>query len=147
TRRAFRAPQLGGQTRQRVLSPCGVLDRGEAGSGTSLFLKQTRKAFSHRPRSHLQVVVKRWDQREEGFLPDSQMDGDEIERYAAGVRSFDFDKYLGPYPLEDRQKWAHLVHYVTPKVLDKLEPVTKVIRSQSSLEETKQLDRAMEEEV
>ena len=78
--------------------------------------------------------MKRWDKAEESFSPDDKMDQDELERYAQGVRNFDFDQYLGPYPAEVCEKWKYLTHYVTPPLLEKLEPIDKVIASAGALE-------------
>ena len=72
--------------------------------------------------------MRKWDPQTEEFvcLPE-----DEAYRYAEGVRAFDFDKTMGPYPLEYRQKWENLSSFITPEVLSKIEPVGKNIKQAS----------------
>lgn len=73
------------------------------------------------------------------------MDSDEVERYARGVRNYDFDQFLGPYPVEVCEKWTYLAHYITPSVLEKLEPLNKVIESQSAIEEQRGREAGIKE--
>ena len=70
----------------------------------------------------------RWDPATEEFvcLPE-----DDARRFAEGVRSFDFDKTMGPYPLEYRQKWESLSMFISPEVLEKIEPIGKTVKQQS----------------
>lgn len=89
--------------------------------------------------------MKRWDRAEENFIPDDKMDNDETERYVRGVRHYDFDQFLGPYPAEACAKWKFLAHYITPTLLGRLEPITKVIESQSAIEEQRVREKEMKE--
>mmetsp|Transcript_66814 Transcript_66814/g.118298 ORF Transcript_66814/g.118298 Transcript_66814/m.118298 type:complete len:429 (+) Transcript_66814:48-1334(+) len=74
-----------------------------------------------------EVAVFRWNaETEELVKPESQ---DEEARYADGVRSFDFDRNLGPYPLELAANWSELTRHATADVVNKIEPVAKVVRS------------------
>ena len=50
-------------------------------------------------------------------------------RYADGVRSFDFDRNLGPYPLELREQWAELTRHTTAELVQKIEPISGRVRS------------------
>jgi len=73
------------------------------------------------------VAVFKWDEENEELVkPESQ---DEEARYADGVRSFDFDRNLGPYPLELAANWSELTRHATGDVVSKIEPVAKVVRS------------------
>ncbi len=44
--------------------------------------------------------MKKWNKSTEDFEEDSAIDQDETERYAEGVRRYDFDASLGAYPQE-----------------------------------------------
>eukprot|EP00913_Durusdinium_trenchii_P024807 g23283.t1 len=56
-------------------------------------------------------------------------ENEEATRYADGVRSFDFDRNLGPYPLELREQWSELTRHATPELVQKIEPVGGRVRS------------------
>ena len=96
--------------------------------------------------SFFQVIVKRWSKVDESFLPESKMDRDDVERYVQGVRNYDFDQYLGAYPVEACAKWQYLAFYISPAVLEKLEPVDKVIESQGAIEEQRKREEMMKED-
>lgn len=90
-------------------------DVGVARTGFFLFMK---------PRD---VAVFRWDpETEELTKPEC---ADEEARYADGVRGFDFDAHLGPYPIELSAQWAELTRHATAGLVAKIEPVSKVVRS------------------
>lgn len=72
------------------------------------------------------VVVFRWDPETEELL---RTENEEATRYADGVRSFDFDRNLGPYPLELREQWSELTRHATPELVQKIEPVGGRVRS------------------
>mmetsp|Transcript_15147 Transcript_15147/g.20552 ORF Transcript_15147/g.20552 Transcript_15147/m.20552 type:complete len:151 (+) Transcript_15147:283-735(+) len=42
----------------------------------------------------------------------------------------DFDARLGIYPLENYAQWTQMVDYVTEEVIDRIQPVNKVILSE-----------------
>ena len=48
-----------------------------------------------------------------------------------GVRTMEFDRYLGAYSYDTYTKWQELISFVSPKVLEKLEPVGHKIDSTS----------------
>jgi len=77
-----------------------------------------------------EVIVKRWNPEIEDF-PDDEMSPDEAERFADGVRRFEFDQFLGAYPQDSANysKWKQLSNYITPSVLFKLGPLGKKISS------------------
>lgn len=73
------------------------------------------------------VAVFKWDEQNEEL---SRLDSIEEEaRYADGVRGFDFDKQLGPYPLELSAQWSELTRHATADIVSKVEPVSKAVRS------------------
>ncbi|CAE7348047.1 Aar2 [Symbiodinium sp. CCMP2592] len=95
-------------------SPRASEDIGLARTGFFLFLK---------PKD---VAVFRWDPEGEELV---RPNPDEELRYADGVRSFDFDRNLGPYPLELQEPWAELTRHATAELVQKVEPVSGRIRS------------------
>lgn len=76
-----------------------------------------------RPRD---VSVFRWDAETEELV---RLENSEEEaRFADGVRSFDFDAHLGPYPLQLSSQWAELTRHATANLVSKIEPVAHAIR-------------------
>lgn len=72
------------------------------------------------------VAVFRWDPENEELI---RPENEESVRYADGVRSFDFDRNLGPYPLELREQWAELTRHTTAELVQKIEPISGRVRS------------------
>ncbi|KAJ9532008.1 hypothetical protein QJQ45_003699 [Haematococcus lacustris] len=70
------------------------------------------------------VYVKRWSSTTESLeaLPEA-----EAERFAAGVRRFDFDSGMAPYNLHGLAAWSELCSCLTPELVDRLVPVSGVI--------------------
>lgn len=77
-----------------------------------------------RPRD---VAVLRWDPETEELV--RLANAEEEARYADGVRGFDFDSNLGPYPLELGSQWQELTRHASSGLVDKIEPISKVIRA------------------
>mmetsp|Transcript_65594 Transcript_65594/g.211612 ORF Transcript_65594/g.211612 Transcript_65594/m.211612 type:complete len:425 (-) Transcript_65594:62-1336(-) len=73
------------------------------------------------------VSVFRWDPEVEELAPLENLD--EEARYADGVRCFDFDAHLGPYPLQLASQWAELTRHATAGLVGKIEPVSRAVRS------------------
>ncbi|KAH1108351.1 hypothetical protein J1N35_012119 [Gossypium stocksii] len=67
-----------------------------------------------------QVVVRMWDQQEERLI---KVPEEEEERYRQAVRSFEFDKHLGPYDLSLCADWKRLSNYITKTTIERLEPI------------------------
>eukprot|EP00927_Polykrikos_kofoidii_P044396 TRINITY_DN38373_c0_g1_i1.p1 TRINITY_DN38373_c0_g1~~TRINITY_DN38373_c0_g1_i1.p1 ORF type:complete len:409 (-),score=86.53 TRINITY_DN38373_c0_g1_i1:87-1313(-) len=80
--------------------------------------------LSMKPRD---VEVFRWDFDSEELV--RLADADEEARYADGVRHFDFDSSLGPYPSELSNQWSELTRHATERLVSKIEPVSKIVRS------------------
>lgn len=77
-----------------------------------------------RPRD---VSVFRWDPEAEELV---RLENPEEEaRYADGVRGYDFDAHLGPYPLQLSAQWAELTRHATASLVSKIEPVSHAIRA------------------
>lgn len=72
------------------------------------------------------VAVFRWDPENEELI---RPENEEAVRYADGVLSFDFDRNLGPYPLELREQWAELTRHATGELVQKIEPISGRVRS------------------
>ncbi|KAJ7539050.1 hypothetical protein O6H91_11G074900 [Diphasiastrum complanatum] len=71
------------------------------------------------------VFVRRWDLQEECLV--QLFDEDEEERLSNAVKTFQFDRELGPYDVHHFKTWQHLSKYITPSTIEKLEPVGKDI--------------------
>lgn len=74
-----------------------------------------------------EVYVFRWEPETEELV--QLNNADEEARYADGVRSFDFDANLGPYPIGLSAEWSELTRHITAKIIGKVEPVARTIRS------------------
>merc|ERR1712130_944381 len=74
-----------------------------------------------------EVSIFQWDHESEELAPLES--SDEQVRYADGVRNFDFDANLGPYPLELRAQWTELTRHASAGLVNKIEPVSKTVRS------------------
>lgn len=68
-----------------------------------------------------EVIVRKWDLQEERLV--KLLDEEEEERYCLAVRSFEFDKYLGPYALNQLGEWKMLSNYITKSVIERIEPI------------------------
>ena len=68
-----------------------------------------------------QVQVLRWQPSVE--LLAGLGDEDEEERYACGVRNFDFDAGLAPYNFAAYGAWLELAGGISPETLERLLPV------------------------
>ena len=69
-----------------------------------------------------------WDEAMQAFirLPTES----EECAYQEGVLNMDFDAQLGVYPLQNHAQWTGLVEYVDASVLDRIQPVNKLILSE-----------------
>jgi len=76
-----------------------------------------------------EVSVLRWNPQTEDFYGQEEMDEDEVERFAEGVKRMEFDAHLGAYPHETYTKWLTLSSWITIDVLKQLEPIHKKISS------------------
>lgn len=88
------------------------------------------------------VAVFRWDPENEELI---RPDNEESFRYADGVRSFDFDRNLGPYPLELREQWAELTRHTTKELVEKIEPISGRLRSKRAEYDASTNPRAAED--
>jgi len=78
-----------------------------------------------RPR---QVLVRSWDTETELF---TRLDEDSELRYSEGVRQYDFDHNLGPYPVDNYSNWCELTRHMTMKTLQRVEPIDKNVSMKS----------------
>ncbi|KAL6555502.1 hypothetical protein OROHE_007174 [Orobanche hederae] len=67
-----------------------------------------------------QVIVRKWDQKEERFV---KLSDDEEERYSDAVKGLEFDKHLGPYTLSQYGVWKQLSNYITKDTIEHIEPI------------------------
>ncbi|KAL2653809.1 hypothetical protein R1flu_021937 [Riccia fluitans] len=68
-----------------------------------------------------QVIVRKWDPQEERLVELS--DSSEEERFALAAKNMEFDRQLAPYDLDRHKIWKSLTDYISPAVIEKLEPV------------------------
>lgn len=106
------------------LVPPGLHYVYSSASSEEVGLSRTGFFLWMRPRD---VSVLRWDPETEELV--RLESSDEEARYADGVRCFDFDSRLGPYPLQLSEEWTELTRYATLQVVSKIEPVAKMVRS------------------
>ncbi|KAL4460384.1 hypothetical protein ABPG74_000135 [Tetrahymena malaccensis] len=71
------------------------------------------------------VWVKKWNVEKEDFI--SLPTQEEEERYVMGVNSYQFDEFLGPYPLDRLQIWEECSNFITESVLDTLNPIERKV--------------------
>lgn len=72
------------------------------------------------------VVVRKWDPIAEELTEDG-VGADDVQRIQDNLK--DLDRFLGPYPYEGYKKWVSLSNFITPELLDKLQPISKRICS------------------
>ncbi|KMZ68911.1 AAR2 protein family [Zostera marina] len=70
--------------------------------------------------SYSEVIVRKWSNQEERLVKFSE---EEELRYSAAVKHLEFDKQLGPYPLEHFKKWKNFSNYITENTIERLEPI------------------------
>ncbi|KAG6412670.1 hypothetical protein SASPL_125354 [Salvia splendens] len=67
--------------------------------------------------SSSQVIVRRWDQKEERLVKVLE---EEEDRYSDAVKRLEFDMQLGPYALNQYGDWIHLSNFITKDTVDRL---------------------------
>lgn len=88
----------------------------EVGPRTGTFINFEQKS----------VVVRKWNPIAEELTEDG-ISADDVQRIQDNLK--DLDRFLGPYPYEGYKKWVSLSNFITPELLDKLQPQSKRIRS------------------
>jgi A1 cistron-splicing factor AAR2 len=68
------------------------------------------------------IHIRKWDMELQDF---TALKVEEEENFKIGVNNLDFDAFLGNYPDNQINNWIDLSKFITKKVLDKLEPITK----------------------
>lgn len=67
-----------------------------------------------------QVIVRKWDEQEERLV---KLPEEEEERYCQAVRTWEFDRHLGPYNLSQYGDWKRLSNYITKSTIERIEPI------------------------
>lgn len=75
-----------------------------------------------------QVVVRQWDVETELMMT---LEQDDELRYAEGVRQYDFDHNLGPYPQDKYANWLDLTRHLSAKTINRVEPLLKNVSHKS----------------
>lgn len=88
----------------------------EVGPRTGTFINFEQKS----------VVVRKWNPIAEELTEDG-ISADDVQRIQDNLK--DLDRFLGPYPYEGYKKWVSLSNFITPELLDKLQPLSKRICS------------------
>lgn len=106
------------------LVPPGLHFVYASGSSEDVGISRTGFFLHMKPR---EVAVFRWDPATEELVRPEN--ADEEARFADGVRGFDFDANLGPYPLDLSAQWSELTRHASAPLVAKIEPVAKAVRS------------------
>eukprot|EP01130_Rhizamoeba_saxonica_P018385 TRINITY_DN9176_c0_g1_i1.p1 TRINITY_DN9176_c0_g1~~TRINITY_DN9176_c0_g1_i1.p1 ORF type:complete len:367 (+),score=68.09 TRINITY_DN9176_c0_g1_i1:39-1139(+) len=85
-----------------------------------------------------EVKVWKWDPLQEDFITEQLMDKDEVDRYKAGVKRFDFDSNLGPYPVQLFKRWYNLSNHINSSTITEI--VTKNHRISATTKSTQDLE-------
>lgn len=88
----------------------------EVGPRTGTFINFEQKS----------VVVRKWNPIAEELTEDG-ISADDVQRIQDNLK--DLDRFLGPYPYEGYKKWVSLSNFITPELLDKLQPLSRRICS------------------
>ena len=106
--------------------------------------QQLQEQMSDRERQEA-VVVRVWDKQMQAFI---RLPTEDAEcSYQEGVLNMDFDTQLGVYPLQNHAQWVNQVDYVDCQVLDRIQPVNRLILSENREREMRNMeDKAQEEE-
>lgn len=72
------------------------------------------------------VVVRKWNPIAEELTEDG-VSTEDVQRIEDNLK--DLNKFLGPYPYEGYKKWVSLSNFITPELLNKLQPFNKRICS------------------
>ncbi|PNT60535.1 hypothetical protein BRADI_5g01220v3 [Brachypodium distachyon] len=83
-----------------------------------------------------EVIVRKWHAQEERLVTLSE---EEEIRYSEAVKRFEFDDQLGPYNLDSFGDWKQLSSYLSPSVIERIEPIGGEI---TIAYETSWMDRA-----
>lgn len=92
----------------------------EVGPRTGTFINFEQKS----------VVVRKCNPIAEELTEDG-ISADDVQRIQDNLK--DLDRFLGPYPYEGYKKWVSLSNFITPELLDKLQPQSKRICSVTDL--------------
>lgn len=90
------------------------------------------------------VHIFRWDPETEALV--RLTNADEEARLMDGVRNFDFDSSLGPYPIELTVDWAELTRHISARLVSKIEPVSQTIHSKRTEYDAPLVDPQAQEE-
>ncbi|EGC33449.1 hypothetical protein DICPUDRAFT_80783 [Dictyostelium purpureum] len=94
-----------------------------------------------------QVFIKRWNAENEDFYPNNEISEQEKDSFTLGVRNFEFDKNLAPYPFDGSEiQWKRLTSHITEKLLKKILPISGIINGDScSYDQQKSNDSSRKE--
>lgn len=67
-----------------------------------------------------QVMVLMWNEDDETL---HEVEGEEAERFAAGVRRMNFDAGMAPYPFKQCAEWPALCKFITTNLIQKIQPI------------------------
>ena len=78
-----------------------------------------------------EMLIKAWDVKNEELFRDDV--SDEEQRMFQDNLMGDLDKFLGPYDYDLEKRWSGLTDYITPHVLQRLNPTSGFINSVTQL--------------
>lgn len=67
--------------------------------------------------SSKRIYIKKWDKNVDDF---QEIPSEEESRYMSALNNYEFDQYLGAYPLEKYEKWQEVANYISQEVLNRL---------------------------
>ncbi|SAL99833.1 hypothetical protein [Absidia glauca] len=70
-----------------------------------------------------EVAVREWNPKTEDLYGENDLDPSQVDRYIINIR--DFDRNMGPYPLDPPtyyQRWQHLTNHITPGLVKRILP-------------------------
>ncbi|XP_061188953.1 protein AAR2 homolog [Saccostrea echinata] len=72
------------------------------------------------------VIVRKWDGIKDDLTEDN-VSAVDVQRIQDNLK--ELDRFLGPYPYDKFKKWVSLSNFITPELVDKLQPLSKTISS------------------
>ncbi|GJQ81994.1 hypothetical protein Trydic_g6874 [Trypoxylus dichotomus] len=86
-----------------------------------------------------ELIARKWDKHECDMSDDIVLEN-EVVGFKENIMML--DQFLGPYPYDILEKWSNLTSHVTDKLIQRIQPLSGVIRSALELVSCKDVDRS-----
>lgn len=83
--------------------------------------------------SSKRIYIKKWDKNVDDF---QEIPSEEESRYMSALNNYEFDQYLGAYPLEKYEKWQEVANFISQEVLNRLYVNLSTLRKNFPLSRT-----------